>query len=263
MPSTRECGGAQCCWRPAMTRVWSLPPESRHLACSAHPQASIRSRSLGSAAPPAFARPLREELRPLAGWTNGYVVRQLPVTPEQVVIHHGLPIRAPQFSVVDAALVVDRGSALAILDSALHTNTLTPAELTAAVSWARHRRGIVEVRKLLMVADGRAESPLESLVRLACLDGDVPPDDLQHEVYDDSRRLVAVGDLAWLVNRRRPLLGEADGESVHGLPEPVYRDRRRGVALVGESCDTVRFTYEDTRRRGYIAWAVKNALRSA
>jgi hypothetical protein len=73
--------------------------------------------------------------------------------------------------------------------------------------------------------------------------------------------VIAIGDLAWL-RRRRPLLGEADGESVHSLPGPLYRDRRRGNALVGEVCDTIRFTYADTFIRGYIPWAVRNALRA-
>jgi hypothetical protein len=100
-------------------------------------------------------------------------------------------------------------------------------------------------------------------VRLACIDGDVPPDDLQHAVFDENGRVVARGDLAWLAERRRPLLGEADGESVHSQPKQVYRDRWRGNALVTEACDTVRFTYADTFKRGYIPWVVKRALRAA
>jgi hypothetical protein len=172
-------------------------------------------------------------------------------------------VRDAFHSVLDAALTVDRPSALAILDSALNREVLTPEELALSVVDSRHRPGIVAVRELSELADGRAESQVESRVRLACIDGDVPPNDLQHVVLDEVGNVVAVGDLAWTNDRRRPLLGEADGESVHGQPQPIFRDRTRGNALVGRSCDTIRFTYEDTLRRGYIPYVVRDALRAA
>jgi hypothetical protein len=150
---------------------------------------------------------------------------------------------------VDAALQVDRPTALALMDSALHRGLLTPAGLSASIDQARHRRGIVAVRRLAELADARAESQVESRVRLACIDGDVPPDDLQYVVRDPDGHVLAIGDLAWVAVRRRPLIGEADGESVHALPGAVYRDRTRGNALVAQACDTVRFTYADTFAR--------------
>ncbi|MBV9485450.1 MAG: type IV toxin-antitoxin system AbiEi family antitoxin domain-containing protein [Frankiaceae bacterium] len=208
-------------------------------------------------------RKIDERARRLQGWDDGFIVRQLPVQANEIVHVDGIPVRRADRSVIDAALSVDRGSALALLDSALRTRALTPAELRNSVAAAAHRPGIVMLRQIATYADGRAESPLESLVRLACIDGGVTPDDLQYTVRDTADNIIAVGDLAWFLRRARPLLAEADGESVHGLPAPVYRDRHRGNALVGRSCDTIRFTYEDTRRRGYIAWAVKDALRAA
>lgn len=190
------------------------------------------------------------------------VVRQLDLAFEDIVVVDGFRVSAPARTVIDAALRVDRPTGLALMDSALHQELISTRELADAITAATGRRGIVTVRKLSWVADGRAESPLESRVRLACIDGDVPPDELQYDVLDATGFVVARGDLAWL-KRRRPLLGEADGESVHGLPPAVYRDRRRGNALAAEACDTLRFTYADTFQRGYIPWAVKNALRAA
>jgi hypothetical protein len=110
----------------------------------------------GSRAP----RSTSAKLRPLAGWNRGVVVRQLPVQASEVVTHDGLPVRAAFYTVIDAALLVDRGSALAILDSALHLNVLTRDMLALAVGQAGHRRGIVALRDLARIADGRAESPL-------------------------------------------------------------------------------------------------------
>lgn len=188
------------------------------------------------------------------------VVRQLPVAADDVVLCNGLPVRAPRFTVVDAALDLDRMSALSLMDSCLHQKLVTPEELAASIAAAKGRPGIQQLRPLAQLADGRAESPLESRVRLACIDGELPPDDLQHEVRNSGGWIVAIGDLGWFKKRRRPLLAEADGKDPHGLPEPVYRDRRRGNSLVGELCDTVRFVWEDSFRPPYIQWVVRSAL---
>jgi hypothetical protein len=91
----------------------------------------------------------------------------------------------------------------------------------------------------------------------------VAPDELQHEVKVPPGIVVAVGDLAWFKRRRRPLLAEADGESVHSLPTPVFRDRRRGNTLVGQACDTVRFVWTDALRPAYIQYVVRQALTAA
>lgn len=188
------------------------------------------------------------------------VVRRLPVDRCEVVIRDGLAVRAALPSVIDAGLRLDRPTSLSILDSALHLGLATRPELEAAIALASHRRGCVALREMIPHADGRAESPLESRVRLACIDGKVPPDELQHPVYDHYGSLIAVGDMAWLRGRRRRLIGEADGASVHSLPEAVFRDRRRGNALTARGYDTVRFTWADAMRPHRVVAAVRAAL---
>ena len=190
------------------------------------------------------------------------VVRQVVVAPNELEVVDGLVVRSVGLSVVDAALGLDRPSALSVLDSSLHQQLVTPDELQALVALAKGRPGIAKVRCLAEIADGRAESPLESRVRLICVDGDVPPDTLQHEVRDSWGRLLAIGDLGWLESRQRPLLAEADGR-VHGLPKAVYRDRRRGNSLVVAEYDTVRFTWADTQRPLYVLYVVRSALNAA
>jgi hypothetical protein len=190
------------------------------------------------------------------------VVRQIPVAPSELRIVDGLRVRDVGLSVVDAALDLDRGSALSVLDSALHRGLVSPDELAILVAAAKGRPGIAPLRQLADLADARAESPLESRIRLICVDGKLAPDVLQHRVYDVSGLLVAVGDLGWVLGRRRPLLAEADGK-VHDLPAAVYRDRRRGNVLVAAECDTVRFIWADTRRPLYVLYVVRSALAAA
>jgi hypothetical protein len=191
------------------------------------------------------------------------VVRQLPVREEQVSVVGGLRVRNVQQTIVDAALQLDRAHALCALDSVLFRELVDREQLDAAVLAAGHRRGCSQLRVMAGLADGRAQSPLESRLRLACVDGDLTPDDLQYEVTVPPGIVVAVGDLAWFRVRKRPLLAEGDGEYVHGLPPAVFRDRRRGNTLVTRACDTVRFTWSDALRPAYVQYVVRGALAAA
>jgi hypothetical protein len=72
------------------------------------------------------------------------VVRQLPVRETEVIDLGGLRVRNAFHSVIDAALVVDRPTALSLLDSALHTELLDVEDRPKrrgrpSPSW--HRRG--------------------------------------------------------------------------------------------------------------------------
>lgn len=187
------------------------------------------------------------------------LVRQLVVPSAQVVVHNGLQVRAIIPSLADVGLNASRPVGLSLLDSALHLGLVSPADLTKIELFGRARRGAVKLRALLGVADGRAESPLESRIRLACIDGHLPPQQLQYPVHDEFGNLIAIGDFAWL-SRRRPLIGEADGAEVHSLPRAVYRDRRRGNALAAQGCDTIRFTWADASQPARIVAAVRAAL---
>ena len=191
------------------------------------------------------------------------VVRQLLIAESDVSVVGGLRVRNAAATVVDAALQLDRVHMLCVIDSALYREVVTGEELGAAVAAATRRRGCRLLRDMAQLADSRAESPLESRVRLACIDGGLMPDDLQYEVKTSTGIVVAVGDLAWFKRRRRPLLAEADGESVHGLPQPVFRDRRRGNSLAGHACDTIRFVWSDALKPPYVQHVVREALAAA
>ena len=79
--------------------------------------------------------------------------------------------------------------ALAMLDAALRSGRCDLAELSHAVVAQKGRRGIVKVRRLLPLANGRAESPMESEARLVMIDGGLPSPVLQYEVVDARGRL--------------------------------------------------------------------------
>jgi hypothetical protein len=69
---------------------------------------------------------------------------------------------APAWTAVEVARTLRRPRALAVLDAALHCRACTREEFDAAIDEQKGRRGIVNVRELVVHADGRAESAMES-----------------------------------------------------------------------------------------------------
>jgi very-short-patch-repair endonuclease len=163
-------------------------------------------------------------------------------------------------TVAEVILRANRYTAVAVLDSALCNELLKPEETAALPALMRRRRGAVAARRYLRETDGRAQSPLETRVRLRCVDGGVAPDVLQHEVRDEDGYLLGIGDLAWL---RARVIAEADGRTPHGTPEAVFADRRRQNLLLNAGWTVLRFTWADTLRPDYIPYTVRNAIAAA
>lgn len=141
-----------------------------------------------------------------------------------------------------------RKHAVAVLDSALHERLLTPAGLHRAHDLARRRRGVEKTHDWWDLADARAESPAETVARLACLDEGVPPDVLQQVFLEPDGSIAARVDMAWWLGDGRWLICEIDGREAHSLPTPLYRDRERQNPLVSAGHLVVRYT-------GSEAWA--------
>jgi hypothetical protein len=107
------------------------------------------------------------------------------------------------------------------------------------------RRGIVKVRRLLPLANGRAESPMESEARLVMIDGGLPSPVLQHEVVDARGRLRRL-DFAW-PNQR--VAAEYDSGEWHVGAEALRRDREKLAALQDLGWMVVPIVADDVRRR--------------
>jgi hypothetical protein len=180
--------------------------------------------------------------------------------PAEVCVVGGFPVTTLCRTLADSCGALDRWCGLGMLDSALHLELLSPEQLVDVALLAVGRRGAVQLRELLGIADGRAASPLESRVRLHACDAGVPPDELQWPVRDRHGVVVGYTDMAWLRPGRRPLIAEADGEGAHGIPRAITHDRHRQNDFVGADADILRFTWADSMRRGYIATTLRRSL---
>ncbi|MEV0267255.1 type IV toxin-antitoxin system AbiEi family antitoxin domain-containing protein [Hamadaea sp. NPDC050747] len=184
-------------------------------------------------------------------------IHQWTLPLEQIEHVAGIPATNPLRTVSDILLTTRRMEAIATLDAALNRKVLTTEDLDRLLSSFYRRRGAVLARAFAAEADARAESPLESIGRLRLVDGGVPPDDLQVDIFAEDGRFLGRADMLW---RRPRLIAEADGAAFHDRPEALYRDRRRQNDLVRAGYRVVRFTWDDVTRPSYLPALIQSMI---
>jgi len=154
---------------------------------------------------------------------------------------YGTAVTTPSRTLVDLGRH-DRRDAIMAADAALREDLVTRSDLDAAlasaVGWPYSRRAAA----VLALADPRAESPLESLVRLALHDDGFPPPELQFII--GPYRV----DFYW---PKYGMVLEADGRVKYDVAtrrkdDQAWRDKQREIALVRCGVRTVeRVTWTD------------------
>ncbi len=183
--------------------------------------------------------PVRHQLRPAEGLT----VHRRDGAP--LTMLNGRPTTSASWTAIEVARTLRRPRALATLDAALRSGHCDAAALSRAAADHSGRRGIVVVRDLLELADGRAESPMESEARLVMIDGGLPPPDLQYQIIDGRGRLQRF-DFAW---PDRLLAAEYDSEQWHAGADAWRRDREKWAAVQEIGWTVVPILRDDVRVR--------------
>jgi hypothetical protein len=191
---------------------------------------------------------------------DGVVLRRY-TSPRGFHLRGGRLVVPIETALAQAVPELERRTALAVMDSALHQRLVTLRGLRQAHDLARGRRGVARTHDWWGQADGLAESPAESWARADCIDAGVPPDALQLELTDAAGRVVARCDLAWHLGDGRWLLVEIDGAAVHSAGAALYRDRARQNPLVAAGHLVLRFTGSDAWS-GAVSRAVLPVLRA-
>ncbi|SBS71871.1 conserved hypothetical protein [uncultured Mycobacterium sp.] len=187
--------------------------------------------------------PSGHQLRP----ADGLVVHRRDGAPLKPLA--GRPTTAPAWTAIEVARTLRRPRALATLDAALRSRRCDLAALSCAVAAQKGRRGVVKVRHLLLIADGRAESPMESEARLVMIDGGLPSPVLQAEVVDARGRLRRL-DFAWPSHK---VAAEYDSGEWHVGADALRRDREKLAALQDLGWMVVPIVVDDVRRQPSVA----------
>lgn len=143
-----------------------------------------------------------------------------------IVSINGLLATAPLRTACDLGRLLHRDQAIAALDSLLRLGALSQEQLLAQLPRYRRYRGVLQLRELAPLADGRAQSPPESIVRLRWLDLGYPtPTPQVEEAAPHGSYFIDVG------NREHRVGAEYLGEEFHdGSTRSTTRHGSSGCA---------------------------------
>lgn len=184
-------------------------------AARAHPASAVSQRSavLAHGLPLYGPPPERAELTVSprgTGRIREALVHRARLDADDVVLIAGVPVTNVARTIVDLGRSAPLATAVVAGDAALQRGLVTPKQLVRVLALCRGWPGIKRARRALHALDGRAESPLESVSRLAIADLGLPTPQLQAVVLTEDGWVVGRSDFYW---DEFGVGGEADGRS--------------------------------------------------
>ena len=186
-----------------------------HTAAELHGFGVLAAATTHVATPPSRPLSRRPDL-----WPHQLAMHPLDLT----ALPSGICATTPERTAVDLARTLPPLDALPVLDAAIATGTCSPDSLAGELRRQTGQRGVAKARELVRIADGRAESPQESRLRLRCHDAGLPRPTPQQPVADRWGHARHWLDLGW----EDAMVGlEYDGVDGHTGRAALRRDRRR------------------------------------
>jgi predicted transcriptional regulator of viral defense system len=185
-----------------------------------------------------------------ARWRRGpdYVMTRAPLGPGDAGRSGDIRLTSAARTLIDCAREWPLDDAVVALDAALLAERTTTAQLRSATESARHWPGAARAMRAVELADGRAESPLETRGRLRILGCGLPTPQLQVEIRSGGR-LVGVVD-AWF--EEAAVAVEFDGRIKYTNPwrerspeRVLWEEKRREDELRALDIRVVRVVEDD------------------
>jgi hypothetical protein len=145
------------------------------------------------------------------------------LTDEDVMEVDGLRVTTPLRTAWDLGRTRYTEPAISALDAMLRLDVFTREELLAGMERFRRMRWITTLRAVAPLADGRAESPGESVLRLRWIECSLPTAVPQYEVWRNAEFLARL-DIA---NPDLRYAAEYDGAEWHSSPDQQAHDATR------------------------------------
>jgi hypothetical protein len=176
----------------------------------------------------------------------------------QVTVRAKLPVTTPARTVVDLARTLSFKAGVVTADSALRRTLVTKTELTAVLASCARWPGARRAAAVIDFADGLAESPLESIARIAFKDCGLPPPELQVWLGGTDEPIGRV-DFYW---KQYLTIAEVDGAMKYADPERARAQLRRDSMFRDDGFEVVHFTWQQiTQTPGQVAASIRNAFR--
>jgi hypothetical protein len=184
--------------------------------------------------------------------------------PEHVGLVRGVPATTLPRTGVDLARWVTFRSGVVVLDSVLRLGA-EREQLESVAAYCVRWPGIRKARRAIQFADGRAESPLESISRVAFFEMGLPEPELQVTLaWDEFGNPRIVVDFYW---PDFGVVGEADGlvkydEALDPAQTSLRDEKLRQEEIEALGYIVVRWTWEQIwRRPEWVAARLRSAFR--
>lgn len=174
----------------------------------------------------------------------GLIGHELRLAPTDIGAVDGLPVTSVLRTVRDLSGMMAVPDLVAAADSVLHVGHVDLDDLTA-LARTRGFRGLRTLRAAIPLLDGRAESPQESLLRVAIISAGLPMPEVNQDFRDAGGRFVARADLSF---PGFALVVEYEGDGHRTSPTQWRRDVERTAALEDLGQEVIRVTGEDSPR---------------
>jgi len=188
------------------------------------------------------------------GSVPGIRLRRRVLADHDLVVRSGTRVTGRIRTALDLAALHPVDEAVVAVDAFL-VATRTPVEEVRTAAASMTGRNCRHVRRVLDLADGLAESPQETRLRLLLGRSGIPRPVAQFGVRE-GRRFLGRVDFAWPGHK---LALEYEGEW-HGAPQQVVPDRERLNRLFSAGWRIIFVTKEDLRRPERLLARIRAAL---
>jgi Transcriptional regulator, AbiEi antitoxin/Protein of unknown function (DUF559) len=168
-------------------------------------------------------------------------IRRVVLPRGHVAVLGCVPVTSVPRTVVDLARVTPFRAGVVVADSALHRGKTTRAELIHVLDACGHWPGVDRARRVVGFSSAEAESPFESIARVAFDEGGLPPPELQVWVGGDDRPIGRV-DFLW---RQHRTIAEADGALKYADPDRARQQLHRDADLRDAGFEVVHFSWRE------------------
>jgi hypothetical protein len=178
--------------------------------------------------------------------------------PSDWLVIGGVRVTTPIRTAMDLGCSLHRRRALAAMDALMRSYGFSQGDLGRELPRYFRRRGVLQLRRLVPLVDGRSESHGESWTRMELADHGLPPPSLQHWIHVAGIPTYRL-DLAY---PRARVAIEYDGEEFHSSLQDIAADEKRRAWLRAHGWTVIVLTKGSFTEDAVIAWIgeVRRAL---
>ena len=193
--------------------------------------------------------------------TNGIVLHNDALWPDEIVVSRGIDVTTAARTAFDLGRRYGRTLAVIRVDALMQATDLKLPDIDSLVDRHCGARGIVQLREVVRLADGGAESPQETRTRLVLTDAGLRPSRTQINVFDRFGAHIRRIDMGWPEYK----VGvEYDGEQHWTNPAIRARDIDQQAELEALGWRIIRVSAEMLRFRPHtIVERTRPALQAA